>query len=417
MRLNDIVKKKGKYALVGRNSQGKTYSLNEFHKKHITTSIFIENESKADEALKSSINSSPLVQWLERLLDLTKIQQVVNKQISSINMPDTFGSSNLDICFNNAVSNYKGLISAEVKTKSNKWGNPGSGETFLGELLLVEQMINQGRRNPIKYLIIDEPETFLHKTLYIKITSVLHRLADKMTIIVSTHSSEFLNLYIDDLQEIIVVREGVLIPLKSDSEYISSILDLDIYDKQNDNMDRNIRKIIFDYEYYFQYFMKPIIIKCLFNQVVVLGEGAAENALFECMRRYYTKEVFSGYTDYYALTGKFLMPAYIFVLKDMGINVVTLFDYDIKDAGNPWREKINKYIMDCSDQYYFFENEIEESFGFGKVDRAEKGVKSPILIQLAFINKNKEMIELLEQMKGQIENIGLGNPAVVVSND
>lgn len=405
MRLNDVVNKKGKYALVGRNSQGKTYSLNEFYKKHKSTTIFIENESKADEALKSSINSSPLVKWLERLLDLTKIQQVVNTQISSINIPNTFDNSNLDICFNNAVSNYKGLISAEVKTKSNQWGKPGSGETFLGELLLVEQMINQGRRNPIKYLIIDEPETFLHKSLYIKIISILQRLSQKMTIVVSTHSSDFLNLYIEDLKEVIIVREGELYPLKADMEYITKVKKLGIYDTQNSNMDRNTKKILNDYDNYFQYFVKPIIIKCLFNQVVVLGEGAAENALFECMRRYYSKEIFSGYTDYYALTGKYLMPAYIFVLKDMGINVVTLFDYDAKDIGNPWRESINQFIMEHSDQYIYFENEIEEAFGFGKIDRSEKGVKSPILIQLAFINKNKEMIDLIERMKVKIESV------------
>lgn len=406
MRLDEIIHNNGKFALVGRNSQGKTYSLNEYYKKHKKTTIFIENESKADEALKTSTSSSPLVEWLERLLEIKKIQALVSQQIDSINLPDTFEGSNLNIKFKNVVSNYKGLISAEVETKSNQWSKPGSGETFLGELLLVEQMINQGKRNPIKCLIIDEPETFLHKNLYLKVTSILKRLSEKMTIIVSTHSSDFLSMFVDDFSEVILVKNGELAPLKRDEEYVSMVLNMEIYDeKRYSNMDSRTKKILENYDSYFQYFVKPVVIQCLFNQVVVLGEGVAEIALFDCMRKHYKDDAFSGWTDYFGLYGKYLMPAFVEIIRNMGIKVLSLFDLDSDKEQYPWQKAINSYLQDKSDDYLYFEKEIEVDLGLGKIDKKNKGVQSPLEIHMAYINRNPVLCELMECLANKVRKI------------
>lgn len=400
--LSEIIGTKGKYALVGLNSQGKTHALREFYKKHKKTTIFIENESKADEALKVSTNTSPLVEWLERLLDLDQIKELINSQIKDINISSAVLNSNLNIRFDNAVSNYKGLISAKIETRSNQWSIPGSGETFLGELLLVEQMISQGKKNPIKYLLIDEPETFLHSNLYLTVTSILKRLSQKMTVVISTHSPELLELYTEDMSEIIMVQDGILHPLLSDNEYVSMTLELDILNPDDSNMDKQTRTILQDYSNYFRYFVKPIIIKCLFSKVIVLGEGAAENALFECMRRYYSEEKFTGYTAYYGLYGKNLMPAFILILKNIGIKVMALFDYDREQQHIPWKAKINEFLMNQTDAYYYFDDEIEVYLGYGKTDKRDKGVKIPILIQTAFLNRDSNLLLLMEELAKRI---------------
>ena len=405
MRLDEIVGDKGKYILVGMNSQGKTFALQEYYRKHKKTTIFIENETRADEQLKSSTNSSPLVEWLERLLDIKSLQKLISEQIERVNISDNIDYSNLDICLQATVENYKGLVAANIKTKSNRWGKPGSGETFLGQLLLIEQMIGKGNKNPIKCLMIDEPETFLHQTIYPTIIGILKRLSEKMRVIVSTHSPEFLDLYIDNLDEIILVTNGKLNPIFSDQSLIERILEQSLYDVSNPNMDKQTKKIITLLPQYFDQFMKPVIIRTMFSKIIVLGEGVAEDTLFSCVQKRNQNEEFLNYTSFFTVLGKYLMPAYLDIFKLLDLKTIVLFDADAKYS-DPWHKKVNESITQLSDDYYCFEDDIETYLRFEKPknDKSYKGLSVPIMIQSAFLSNDSCLDDLIRALTNKIKS-------------
>ena len=407
MRLDEIVSDTGKYILVGMNSQGKTYALEEYYKSHKKNTIFIENETKADEQLKSSTNSSPMVEWLERLLDIKKLQNLIKEQIDTVNLNGSINYANLDIGLQTTVINYKGLVAAEIRTKSNRWGNPGSGETFLGQLLLVEQMISQGNKNPIKCLMIDEPETFLHQTIYSTVISIIKRLSTKMRVIVSTHSPEFLDLYIDNLDEIILVNNGKLTPLPNDEFFINRIKDNKIYDISQQNMDKNTKTIIGILPSYFEQFVKPIITKALFSKIILIGEGVAESTLFSCIQLSNENEEFLGYSSFVTVLGKYLMPAYIDIFKWLDLHTIVLFDSDTKRT-DPWKNGVNEFIKKEADDFYCFEEDIETYLNLDKQkngDRNYKGLTVPIMIQSAYINNDTLLMSLISTLSEKIKKI------------
>lgn len=176
--LNDLIKNNDKLVLVGMNSQGKTNSLESLKKIYKNEAIFVANETKANESLKNSTDSSPLITWLERLLNLNKLKELIDEQISEVDFSEVNRENSVNVGLQNSTINYKGLISAEITTKSNKWGIPGSGETFYGQLMIIEKILEKGGNNPIKLLIIDEPETFLHPSLYINMCALLKKLVE-----------------------------------------------------------------------------------------------------------------------------------------------------------------------------------------------------------------------------------------------
>lgn len=406
MRLTDIGQTKGRFALVGMNSQGKTYALEEFYKKHKRNTIFLENETKADEALKNTAASSPLIDWLERLLDLKQIQNNIDEQICSVNENSLGNKVNLNIKLVNSVSSFKGLVSTKIETNSNGWNIPGSGETFLGELILVEQMIRNGKKNPIKYLIIDEPESYLHLSLYFSMCAILKRLSETMCVIISTHSIDFLKVYCDNLDQIIYVKNGELTHLKNNSEYIKDIQSLKLYTEYKGNMSMEVSRIFDGLDQYFRYFICPKILECLFCKTVVLGEGFAESAMFDCFMHYYAEEGLLGKTYFTTVSGKYLMPIYLFILSEIGVETVALFDKDSNKKDNDWNTAVNKEIEKLSCQHYGFEIDIEDELKIknnGRKDRNYKTVTSPMNIQLLFLEKNQQLMCLLSNLKTLID--------------
>ncbi len=410
MKLNEIITgSTGKFALVGMNSQGKTHALSEFYSKHKKTTIFIENESKADEALKNTVGSSPLIGWLERLLRLDEIKNSIDRQINSVDLAEIGQGSNLTISLRNTVSNFKGLVGAEIATSSNQWGKPGSGETFLGELLLVEQMIQKGNRNPIRYLLIDEPETFLHQSLYRTVCGILCRLSKKMCVVVSTHSADYLKAYCDDLNEVVYVRNGELRQLELNDACVEKISALDVYCKYTDNMDKAAKWIIKHLPDYFRTFIMPKIIECLFCGIAVLGEGQAEEAVFECLQREYATDEALGETSFAVIHGKYMMPAYLSILQSAGVQTVAIFDSD-EGKENYWNKALNTAIEELSPLHYSFEEDVEKYLKIERTnnDRNFKSVTSPLAVRMMYLNKDDKLRQLMEEVHGLIRSAKVG---------
>ena len=119
-------------ALVGTNSQGKSYKINSELKGAISKkTILVTNEVKADENLKNSTDTSTLIAWLNSLLDNTRAKQAIQEEIDKVDLSQINKDSFLNISLSNNLESYKGIVSAEITTDSNQWKKPGSGEKFL----------------------------------------------------------------------------------------------------------------------------------------------------------------------------------------------------------------------------------------------------------------------------------------------
>ena len=76
-------------ALVGTNSQGKSYLIaNTFKKELLKKSILIGNEVKADENLKNSADNSTLITWINTLMDNSKIKDEIDNEINKIDLSE-----------------------------------------------------------------------------------------------------------------------------------------------------------------------------------------------------------------------------------------------------------------------------------------------------------------------------------------
>ena len=201
-------------ALVGTNSQGKTYALDQFSKRPEVKncSISVWSEVKADEGIKSSADSTTLISWLNRLIDMSDLKTKIDEKISSLDFTSVNVDNSINVGLKNDFASYKGVISAEISTSSNSFGKPGAGEKFLGQLYLISKILDDNTDEYYKYLIVDEPERHLHPSLYLKMATTLNKISKHgIKVIISTHSPIIVKYFIEDTNEIIKVdRKSVV---------------------------------------------------------------------------------------------------------------------------------------------------------------------------------------------------------------
>lgn len=390
-------------ALVGPNSQGKTTAL----KKYKTDdSILISNEVKADEYIKNSVSASPLIQWLEKLLNISEIQTKIKEQLGSIDLETVNGFSNVKIELDSAAKDYKGLVNVNIKTSSNQWKNPGSGETFVAELLLIKEMLNPNIKNPIKYLIIDEPETFLHPSLFIKVCSILKEISQYTKILIATHSPEFLNYFVDDLGSVVYVKDGVYRPFYSNKECLEQFKKIPFYNniltmtdkelEEDKKCFKSISKIFNTLDGYFNIFIKPKIIQSLFAKIVIIGEGRAEKILFDCFKEEKRHQNYIGDVEFIDLYGKEFMLYFFEILNKVNIKTIIIFDED-ENRSDELNLTLNKELRSSPSISFKFDIEtflsIEKEKG-----RDFKAIFSPIAIYNMYKDKNKKVINLIDKI-------------------
>lgn len=384
---------------LGLNSQGKTFKLEELNKQYKDECIYISNETKANEAIKNSTDSSPLIKWLERLLNINEIQEIIDRQINTIDMSDINEKSNININLKSSMKNYKGLISAEITTDSNQWKKAGSGETFFGELLLIEKMLSSVNNNPIKCLIIDEPETFLHPSLNYSVCSVLKRISKYVKIIVATHSPEFVKNIVDDLSYIIFVQNGIYTRLKSNEIYIDELKKIPLYNNSETLFD-STKKALEMINEYFKIFLMPKIIECLFSKCIIIGEGVAEQILFQCFKDKMKDSNYLSDISFQTLYGKDFIPFFSEILKELNIKSLIIFDEDNDKEKNKEKHIAYNNAIKSNNNTISFSNNLEDEINLEisnniKKNSIYKSVISPILIENAYIDNNNRLLRII----------------------
>ncbi len=403
----------GKYnicALVGPNSQGKSTALQKFKNND---SILIDNEVKANEYIKNSVSSSPLIQWLEKLLDINFIQEKIKEQLDSINLKEINSLTNVSVELDSAAKDYKGLVNVNISTSSNQWHSPGSGETFVAELLLIKEMLNPEIQNPIKYLVIDEPETFLHPSLFIKVCDILKEISQYTKIIIATHSPEFLNYLVDDLGSIIYVQDGRYTQIYNNAECLNYFSKIPLYNKilslTDEELDHNskcfksIIKIFNKLDSYFDIFVKPKIIQSLFAKIVVLGEGRAEKILFDCFKEEKMHQDYISDVELIDLYGKEFMLYFSQILDLLNIKTIIIFDKDTNHT-DELNISLNKELLKLP--CIAFDYDLETALLIEKEgERDFKPIISPISIYRMYKDRNEEVINLINQIDDLILSV------------
>ena len=401
----DYMNEKGlkRLALVGTNSQGKSYKISSEIKGAIAKkTILVANEVKADENLKNSSDTSTLIAWLNSLLDNSKAKSAIQEEIDKVDLSSINENSFLNISLNNNLDSYKGIISAEIKTDSNQWNKPGSGEKFLGQLLLISKILDDNKNNNFEYLVIDEPEQHLHPSLYIKVAKILNRISYQgIKVIIATHSPIITQYFIEDTIEIAHVKDGECYYLPSLSELISLSKDFDCYREEELKL-KDYKVIENKYDLYFKNFVLPIIIKALFCKYMLVGEGAIERKIFDLYLLEYGSNMEKNNIDYAIVDGKIFFPIILSALKKLNIKILTLYDLD---AENQEQHKyLNNVISSLSNECILFKPKIENYFGIAEMN-IDKYRGLTILMNEYYLDKNDKLMKLLNTINDKIENI------------
>ncbi|HIS90340.1 MAG TPA: AAA family ATPase [Candidatus Faecisoma merdavium] len=391
-------------ALVGTNSQGKSYMIaQEFKGAKGKKAILVTNEVKADENLKNSTDTSTLITWLNSLLDNTNAKKALQDEIDKVDLSSINDNSFLNVSLNNNLESYKGIISANIETDSNQWRKPGSGEKFLGQLLLISKILEDNKDDTYEYLVIDEPEQHLHPSLYIKVAKILNKISKQgIKVIIATHSPIITQYFIDDTIEICKVVNGTCNFLPSFNELIQLSQDFDCYKNESLKL-KDYKAIEGKFELYFKNFVFPILLKSLFCNYMILGEGAIERKIFELYLLKYGSNFEKNDIDYAIVDGKIFFPIVISALKKLGIKILTLYDLDAENQSE--HSYLNKTIEDLSDKVISFKPKIENYLNITKEMCNDKFRGLVILMSEFYLDDNDKLIELLNYINQKLEEL------------
>lgn len=400
---------KKRVALVGANSQGKSHALLSLNddKELKGSVIFVDSETKPDENMKNSTDSTTLIDWITQLIGIEKINNVLDEVIKELNIDNSLNGISINV--EKSVKSYKGLIKFDTKTKNNKFNNPGSGEKSLGQLIMIENILKNKESSKYKWLLLDEPESYLHPSLYPLIAKTLNKISEYgIRVVIATHSPEILKYFIDDLSEIIRMKDGEMYPLNTDSYYSDIIKNISIYTDKALMME-SFERIKDMSNMYFQSIIKEDIIKSIFADVVILGEGIAEEEIFKFFVKKYPEFYYENNINTIVIYGKCFVPWYVLIYKEIGIKTLAIYDCDENKKHQERHIEINSLIEKNSTSTL----KIYDKNGIKKMDiedylELEVDDKTKHLISVLrekWLENDNKLINFLCEIKEQVEDL------------
>lgn len=383
-------------AFVGVNSQGKTYAL-ELLAKHRNIKdkcISVWSEVKPDENMKNSTDSTTLITWINRLVDIQPIRDKLDEIISSLDFRG-INSALLNISLLNNLESFKNLISVNVSTNSNTFHKPGSGERFLAQLKIISKILRDNTNNMYEYLIIDEPERHLHPSLFKYIGETLKEISNNsIKVIISTHSPVILKYFVDNTNEIFVFENGNASQLPDKDTFVNVTANHNVYTDNNFKFSSYIL-IENNKREYFDIFILPIIFRSVFSKCVLLGEGHIEKEVFELLNEKYINDEKMIHIHSEVIFGKCFMPWVIECLHLCNLKVIGLFDID---SNNEKHLNCNQLIESLSDLNLPFSPKIENRLLLPRTDNSSKVKENVISLRQKYVSGNTEIEVLLSEI-------------------
>ena len=357
---------------IGPNGYGKTYEL-----ERIKKSLFDEDNDRKDvimlgselvfaDEMKDTVNNSFLMDYIitELLVDdeLTSIQkQFENKLDTLIKDNSDMYNELMDETLNlNSHKRTKDVI-APQKTREYKKlvkinaddlkASMGSGQKLHFLLRLIEKSNKQ-------FILLDEHENHSHPSMLNITANLINKLSETKDVHIATHSPELLNMLNIDFDNLYIFNDfeykgPKIINFKKAANSLTSTINIEnLYSNSKTYYNKvKLKNNILEIH-------KKEFMNALFSTKVYIVEGINDQLFLKKVLNKAGKqfEQYSIFTCY----GKPHYFPFIEIFKDLGIDVVLLFDED--KSSDETNNKINTELQ--KNKYYMFSEILEKEIGY-----------------------------------------------------
>lgn len=358
---------------IGPNGYGKTYEL-----ERIKKSLFDEDNDRKDvimlgselvfaDEMKDTVNNSFLMDYIitELLVDdeLTSIQkQFENKLDTLIKDNSDMYNELMDETLNlNSHKRTKDVI-APQKTREYKKlvkinaddlkASMGSGQKLHFLLRLIEKSNKQ-------FILLDEPENHSHPSMLNITSNLINKLSETKDVHIATHSPELLNMLNIDFDNLYIFNDfeykgPKIINFKKAANSLPSTINIEnLYSNSKTYYNKvKLKNNILEIH-------KKEFMNALFSTKVYIVEGINDQ-LF--LKKVLNKDQIKQFEQYsiFPCYGKPHYFPFIEIFKDLGIDVVLLFDED--KSSDETNNKINTELK--KNKYYMFSEILEKEIGY-----------------------------------------------------
>lgn len=360
---------------IGPNGYGKTTALESDKKDLINKGVpekeilFLESEILLTDELKDSKDSTKTMEFIigELLFNSTNVNNaktlfekavdneinsnqisvnnIVNKSLSLNGSSMPTGSNFITVT---TEKEYKKLVKIDQKVFSK---SAGSGQRMNFILRLVEASKTK------KYVFLDEPEKYSHPSLLNETAKIINGIMSKgIDVYIATHSPKLLSMLDVDFSNLFVINDNSHSKKNIDFDIaISSLSSISTRSMKPKNANyynkitlmNNIKQI------HYRDFMET-----LFTKKVIICEGIDD----ECFIKRYLQYKNLYYEDYviFITYGKYNMPVFCEIFKQLGIDFVVIFDED--NNSDFTHNSVNSYLSTY--MCYRFVPNLEKEIGY-----------------------------------------------------
>ncbi len=265
-----------------------------------------------------------------------------------------------------------------------------------------------------KYIIMmDCPETHAHPSMIRMICNELSLLAKQgHLVVIATHHSEVVEYFYDDISQIarLSFSDKLEVRQLNLKDYTAKIRNYyntkNIYKLPNGKSNEALASIVkHDLDAFCKSILQGKTFKILFADILLIGEGASEDILFDYIfTRNTSNKLITHNVDYFTSFGKFYLP-FFFILANMyDVKVICLFDVDKVEnkSHKAFNGSFKKYERENKNAFYALEMvpDLESELG---IEMARHRVEKPLYIYNALYKTNSEVCKIVEKIEKALE--------------
>lgn len=385
---------------IGPNGYGKTYEL-----ERIKKSLFDEDNDRKDiimlgselvfaDEMKDTVNNSFLMDYI--ITELLVDDELINLQKQFENKLDTLIKDNSDM-YNELMDETLDLNShkrtkdviASQKTREYKKlvkinaddlkASMGSGQKLHFLLKLIE-------KSNKRYIFLDKPENHSHPSMLNITANLINKLSETKDVYIATHSPELLNMLNIDFNNSYIFNDPECkgpktIDFKKAANALPSNINIEnLYSNSKTYYDEEkLKNNILDIH-------KKEFMSALFSNKVYIVEGINDQLFLKKVLNSAGKQ-FEQYSIFPCYGKPHYFP-FIEIFKDLGIDVVLLFDED--KTSDETNNKINTELQ--KNKHYMFSEILEKEIGYN----GDKGNLSKFLDYLTSYNGYEKYFSIVE---------------------
>ncbi len=385
---------------IGPNGYGKTYEL-----ERIKKSLFDEDNDRKDiimlgselvfaDEMKDTVNNSFLMDYI--ITELLVDDELINLQKQFENKLDTLIKDNSDM-YNELMDETLDLNShkrtkdviAPQKTREYKKlvkinaddlkASMGSGQKLHFLLKLIE-------KSNKRYIFLDESENHSHPSMLNITANLINKLSETKDVYIATHSPELLNMLNIDFNNSYIFNDPECkgpktIDFKKAANALPSNINIEnLYSNSKTYYDEEkLKNNILDIH-------KKEFMSALFSNKVYIVEGINDQLFLKKVLNSAGKQ-FEQYSIFPCYGKPHYFP-FIEIFKDLGIDVVLLFDED--KTSDETNNKINTELQ--KNKHYMFSEILEKEIGYN----GDKGNLSKFLDYLTSYNGYEKYFSIVE---------------------